>query len=211
MNPIKAKLWYPDKRIPFAWSERWLTSSHVPSLKRALIKWICSLHWQEQIGPLFLYLMNHKCQLWLWSKLLRLIHFVVSKWHPLWFLLACLGAGDPSHQGNGPTESIKCQFNEMHSLYTYGHWVFLIRVYQEWYSTNTLAIKDNHVWTMYNLWLLLLVWFLWAPLTRKWCRVGMDYSKTNVLFALIAVILSLSVGISSNIRIIKNKTVQLKT
>lgn len=39
----------------------------------------------------------------------------------------------------------------------------------------------------------------------------MDYSKTNVLFALVAVILSLSVGISSNTEIIKNKTVHLKT
>lgn len=38
-----------------------------------------------------------------------------------WFPLARLGDGDPIHQGNGPSESRKCQFNETHSLYTYGH------------------------------------------------------------------------------------------
>lgn len=143
MNLIKAKLGYADKRIPSAWSERWLTSSHVLSLKWAHIQRICSLHWQEQIVTLLMHLMNHKCQLWLWSNLLWLILFVVSKWHPFWCLLVCFGAGEPIHQGNGPTESIKCQFNDMHSLYTYGHGVFLIRVYQEPYNTNTLPIKDS--------------------------------------------------------------------
>ncbi len=48
-------------------------------------------------------------------------------------------------------------------------------------------------------------------LTGKWTRVDMDYSKTNALFALVAVILSPSAGISFNIQIIKNKTVNLST
>lgn len=80
--------------------------------------------------------MNHKCQLWLRSKMLMIDPFLLfvmdshTRPPPLffffcWFLLACLGAGDPIHQRNGPAVGIMCEPNEMRSLYTYGHRVFL--------------------------------------------------------------------------------------
>ncbi len=59
--------------------------------------------------------------------------------------LVHLGAGDPIRQGNGPPGSRKCQFIEIHSLYTYSHKLLKIRVCQALYSNNAVAIKNSHV------------------------------------------------------------------
>lgn len=106
-----------------------------------------------------------------------------------WFLLACLGAGDPIHQCNGPTVGIMCEPNEMHSLYTYGHWVFLSvsikRRIRNKRRPRAAAASFCRCRFQYG--------SFWA-LSPRWIRVSMDYSKTNVFFPLAAAILSPSAG-----------------
>lgn len=100
------------------------TISHILLLKWAHIKWICRPSFAgTDCCSLSQNIMNHKCQLWLWSKLLWWVLFCLlsingtdsqcgSSWHTRALVI----------QFNRVTSPLKyCRFNEICSLYTYDH------------------------------------------------------------------------------------------